>query len=467
MQSRHIHRIYITQLYCHKVMTYMNYTVHVYMTTRILTPDQLTHVDHLVHTLTETHISVDTSTTGSGKTVTSLEVAVRLIEMSRSKAEVGHASQEHLNISEHPIVIAPRFLHAQWLQVTTDLFPELCIQLESSDSIRTPQTKHVLMIVDECHYFKNMSKRHHRLIQCMASCQYVLLMSATPLDHPRHLAVVNRLVKRLDSISNHTINEYVFHMKYTPPQQCLTYLYHVRMSEHDIAMYDKGYRKLLSAPHIRGDEALGNPSVFSGAYTKGLQQMHASLLPYLIQLTREYLTRAGKLIVVVRFREHAADLWHEFPHGLLLTGDTHIVERNAVMKLFQRPDMKYPLLIISSVGMTGINLDDTHGSYPRYILSLPIPTATEYMQLMGRVNRRFTKSTPTCIFVQPMRKKTLVQNMLTDRVQVLTSLFRATPPKVYHKVHTCKCYVPNIESCSVELLRLISSFRCECNALLI
>lgn len=413
----------------------------------LLTSDQLTHVGYLVDTLKDHNIAIDTSTTGSGKTVTSLEVAVRLSD-------------------DNPVVVAPKSLHAQWLRVASTLFPTLRIQLESSDSIQIPSTNHLLMIVDECHYFKNLSKRHYQLVRCMSTCKYVLLMSATPLDHSRHLTVVNRLVRQVNPVSTRTVDKYVFHMQYTPPRQCITYLYHMPMIESDTTMYDKGYRKLMSASHIRGDEANGDPSVFSGAYTKGLMQMHASLLPSLIQLTREYLDRVGKLIVVVRFREHVRTLMNEFPQGLVLTGDVPMCERSTITDLFQRPNPTPSLLIISSVGMTGINLDDTHGLYPRRILSLPIPTATEYMQLVGRVNRRFTKSTPTCIFVQPMRTTTLTRNILTSRVQILRSLFRSDPPKVYHKVHPCKCYVPNIEYVPIDIHRIISSFRCECKTLL-
>jgi hypothetical protein len=85
---------------------------------------------------------------------------------------------------------------------------------------------------------------------------------------------------------------------------------------------------------------------------------------------------------------------------IAITGKTNKIERPLEISIFQEPNLKSRLLILNSaVGSEGINLDDTNGNFPRYVLACPNHYIKRSHQMTRRFYRITTLSSPHIYFV--------------------------------------------------------------------
>lgn len=353
--------------------------------------EQSKHYERLVDIFAVSKIACDVSTTGAGKTVVSLKVAKKL--------------------GMPVVIVAPPTLRKTWLteaaaEEVTALFVSNCALKFSQ--ISSPH----MLIVDESHAFKNASNRTAELFQNKGKFRYILFLSATPYDHPRQESIIRNLVgaRGLKCISSR--------VEFTHNTSVNNYLYYVNQTTDELSQYSKGY-SLIAQSSSRGDDA--NGTVFTPAiFCSGLRKIHASLINSLVELVSRNLEK-NKLIVCVKFEDHFALLKEIYPAALTLNGSAPMSKRSEIIAKFQKPTWEHSILLLSAaVGGIGIDLDDQHGGFPRKVISLPL-FISEYIQLVGRIQRRNTRSDARVYVIQPKRERTYFSSQFEVKSKVLAT----------------------------------------------
>lgn len=114
--------------------------------------------------------------------------------------------------------------------------------------------------------------------------------------------------------------------------------------------------------------------------------------------------RNSKVVVFLNYKESVDIITRLLSHfnPVAITGDVSCNEsvRNSIVERFQEPNLNVRLLLImSQIGSDGIELDDTHGNFPRISIGLPDFYNSRYFQSPGRTLRRYTKSNSLFFFI--------------------------------------------------------------------
>lgn len=363
---------------------------------KILSQEQTLHFQRLLSILKEYGFGYDISATGAGKTIVSLKLAKKL------------------NVPA--VVIGPPTLKSNWLNEAKEEDIEVLFLSNSSmNKIGSLVNEKSMIIIDESHAFKNKSQRTNSLLKYTTSSsynfKYVLFLSATPFDHPRQSGVFNSLTKGIskDLVMSRIMFEHKTKVK--------SFLCFVNQSEEELKMYYQGNSQIFMASNSEEfKEDNFNPSIFNS----GLKKIHSSLISALLQVIGDF-SRRSKLIICLKFKEHF-EVVSEFlgkKNVLILNGDTSMNSRADIVSKFQKPSWEYRAILISaSVGGVGIDLDDQEGIFPRIIIALPL-FISEYIQLVGRVQRKNTRSDAEVLVLQPKRERSYFKRQLEVKGQVL------------------------------------------------
>ena len=140
---------------------------------------------------------------------------------------------------------------------------------------------------------------------------------------------------------------------------------------------------------------------------------------------------------------------------IIINGKININKRQNYINSFQEYNLNTRLLIFNSaVGSESINLDDTHGNFPRYVFSCP----NHYIKRSHQMTRRFyrfnTKSSPHIYFVynKESQNETSILNNLAKKSIIMKEtlknqvLFGMRFPIDYPSIYTNELSSPNIES---------------------
>lgn len=355
---------------------------------KTLTAQQQSHCDRLYSIITSNGFAYDVSATGAGKTVVSLKLS---------------------KILDLPVtVVAPPTLSNNWKTEAANENVDLIFISNCNVKVVSEQSQR-LLIVDESHAFKNNTKRTYSLLENKSTFPFVLFLSATPYDHPRQQAMFKKFTSEKSAL--------VFsRVEFTHATTVSNYLLCVSQTTQDEQLYRHGKRNISRANQISDDGTLSfSPAVFNN----GLKKIHDSLMNSLETLVCEYSSKDVKLIVCLRFSEHFSRLKSLFPNALVLNGSTDMRERKLIIKKFQTSSWKNKLILLSAaVGGIGIDLDDQTGGYPRVILTLPL-FISEYVQLIGRVQRRSSYSDAQSFVLQPKQTNTYFIHQLGIKSTVL------------------------------------------------
>lgn len=357
------------------------------MNLKILYPNQVRHLDRLVDLLDAYGVACDTSSTGSGKTIVAVKVAKKL---------------------QLPIVIVgPPTLRENW--DTTCRAENVDCMFISSGAIKEEGLfKTFILVVDEFHLFKNASQRNVKLHRLSARTKYVLLLSATLFDHPRQRVNIQKFIG-----GGKDVFDVCSQMKHIYPTFVDYWFFHALQTDDEKEVYKRGYKKIQSS-NIGPDENQFVPGIFQS----GLKLVHASLIGSLIRYVQKISCRE-KVIVSIKFKEHFELFLNHFPNALVLNGSTTFSARKRVISLFQEPNMNHRILALTDVvGGVGVDLDDQNGEYPRHVVCLPT-FATDFIQLVGRVRRRNTRSNSKVIVVQAHNKSTYFTKQMKIKGVVL------------------------------------------------
>lgn len=411
-----------------------------------LSSEQEKHLRRELYALQNFGVCYDTSTTGAGKTIVSLKLV------------------KELRVSA--VVVGPPTLRENWAREAGEegvqiRFVSFAMMLKLKDLRHGEE----MIIVDESHALKNASQTTKNFLDSRQSqFKYVLFLSATPFDHPRQADIFKRLIgKSID------VGEVMSSIKFSHNSAVHSFLCFVEQSEEDSKLYAKG--KFLIGNANRTLDAGEEKNNFNPvAFNAGMKKIHDSLLAPLVSLIKESSKRC-KIIVCIKFEDHFEAVKSHFQNEnvLVLNGSTSMASRDQLISKFQRPDWEYRILLLSAaVGGIGIDLDDQNGKFPRRIFALPL-FMSEYIQLVGRVQRRNTKSDAKVFVVQPRRKKTYFRSQMEVKGKVLESFGRKLEFKKKWS-HADDCDAPKFASClrkkfGRDIGGIITHMSCSCSSL--
>jgi hypothetical protein len=409
-----------------------------------------------IHQVLRTHIAcLDTSATGSGKTITSLYLAKHLFS--------------------NLIVICPPSISSNWIEKSKQYGISLS-QILSYDKLRGTQTRgcsnellsrihdtyyptkllqsfisnSTLFVFDESHNAKSgksctLSAVFAIISSLSRSKSRALFLSATPADKPEFIPSICRMLGILKQEKLYEYN-YLTQM-YVPTGICeiidfakkfnkdkaseiplsilhrsnASHLVHsafllfrdfvtsgmspvqllvnidlkngyYNMDKEDISHMLEGRKILRSGIY---DEEKGKKDW--GKITRGLNEIESSKKNLLIRLANSILSTdpKAKVILYMWYRDNMKDVFSRMKtwNPRLMNGETKQKERSLIISEFQAANTNVRLLITSPrVGGIGISLDDIYGNFPRYSFVIPHYRFIDIHQSAGRTHRATTKS---------------------------------------------------------------------------
>lgn len=399
-----------------------------------LFPYQVAHRNRLVDILKTNQIALDTSKTGSGKSITSLHT---FQEFERT--------QPLLQL----IIICPPTLVANWKHHCEHECLNSQVRVISSHSLVGIKQARGFLIVDECHEFKNDVKRTRHLkslIRRMTSC---LLMSATPIDDTRQEV-------HLINLMGSDIEDKMSQMEFRYKMNMSIVIDHFVLSKMAHKLYNQGYDRVRAAARGVEHEHHFEPFV-PEFFTKGMKLIHEALFPYLTYYLFTYRNPKKKYIIVLRYKEQFQALKAMFPSLLILNGNVPQKERRENIEKFQT-NSEYSLIAVSElVGGIGIELDDIIGDCAREILMLPTSNGVNFTQIIGRIQRTHTKSNSVVRVIQPNKDKTYFKNQMQRKIKVMNRFNQL--PKFEHHIH---CVCPKFNLLIPDVNRIIQEYACDC-----
>ena len=395
-----------------------------------LYPYQREHFDRLVDILKTHKVAIDSSITGAGKTVVAMELGRYFLKFMHVKKIY---------------VFAPPTLEFHWNSYISNLSNSDNWKFYSSHSLhKVKLVEESLIIVDECHLFKNNVKRTDILKKIMRESKKVLMLSATPFDDMRQL---NNIMELFYLDKPEKIETQLSTMSFKYKTNTCFFYYHVTQTEQEIKMYKDGYNSITYCyQDIPGQEKIFRPQIFN----KGLHKIHDSLLDGLVRLIRKCIDDTkDKLVVVLYFKNTFERLEKEFDNILILNGETPFNKRKEIIAKFQEQNLEHRICAISAeVGSVGIELDDKFGKYPRHMIILPMANSINFCQAVGRIQRTKTLSDSKVTVVQPIRDVTYFKKQIERKFRVLEKFI--VIPNFQHIVedHICN----PLDKCNCGLL---------------
>lgn len=409
----------------------------------VLTRDQQEHQAKLLRCLLDNRIAYDTSATGSGKTI----VAAKIVKQ----------------LGLRLIVLGTPILKENWDRVLkAEEWKEYEFVSIYKKSFTMP-AEDCFVVLDECHSMKNHCQRTERFIEEICNdraVRYILMLSATPFDHPRHRALVNDVVYQRSSLRD--FDRVRYGMDFYHSTKIRYQLYKVQLTEEEETLYYRGFKSIQGSLAEEEGKQQFMPQMFSA----GLRKIHCSLFEGMMRYVAKLVSQgAKKIIVVMKYSQHFEQFQQLYPGALILNGSVPQNCRPGIIERFQKSDVNM-LAITDAIGGVGIDLDDQEGDKKRYIVALPL-FAADFVQLAGRVRRRNTKSDSIITVIQPTKmKSTYFKNQMKTKLTVLTTFnnsleFMSCPKEeVEHKPECEECMRLIEEHCPVP--EIINYYFCEC-----
>jgi hypothetical protein len=434
-----------------------------------LKPGQDTLVQQMYECLQTRPFLLNTSGTGSGKTIMTAYLAyltghaLFVVAPSACK-EIWNRMRSHVDIVDvlsYEALRGSRSMQPKhgYLRRVHTVTPNMTISVRYSltPKLHALTQRRVMLVIDESHKTKNDSLQGRacaELIQHFMQMGKVVLLSATPFDHMRHVVSLFRLLGIMRSPSLFTrrgtptgmhevvafctqldakatqdcVGPSIEYERAVGQDLCLRLWSSVIAPRHVFAMsqrqmftnfgehkdiknlycaidseeFQKGLRALRGAVTWQLEQKVGAPRINFGMVVLALMQLEAAKLPTLIKLIRQdlFLRPKSKIIVLCSYRKTITSLCEAFQaySPLRYEGGMKSAAAEQTREAFQSPSLDRRLFFGNiNKGELGIDLHDVHGSRPR-IMYL-IPTYRNPHQAIGRVYRSGLLSEPKVRFV--------------------------------------------------------------------
>jgi len=378
-----------------------------------------------------THVYLDASATGTGKTYTAMALC----------AFSGYS----------PIIVCPKSVIHIWQEVAA-LFRIKAV-IYSYEQIIGGKTGvydketwrfngHQMIIFDEAHRCKNANTLHSTLLMSLKGRRVkILLLSATIADtlpafsnfgcllgfygHPSRF---NRWIKRCASDLKlppmAALNRCIFpkfgsRMRSVSKETSTVKAYCFNMNNADkiAEQYD-----IIEACYAYRKEQTVDAGSALARIIRARQAIEILKVPTFLDLIRINRQKGRSVVMFVNFNETLHLLARELKVTCLIHGEQTGEERINAVSAFQANREKIILCNIRAGG-TGISLHDLHGDHPRVTLISPTWSAQDFIQCTGRIDRvcAKTRTAQKIIFCAGTVEKRICDT-LTKKIENLSLL---------------------------------------------
>uniref|UniRef100_A0A6C0EB51 Helicase ATP-binding domain-containing protein n=1 Tax=viral metagenome TaxID=1070528 RepID=A0A6C0EB51_9ZZZZ len=372
---------------------------------------QILHVMNIVTSLNKHNIAIDSSSTGTGKTYTTIAVC------------------KQLNLK--PFIICPKSVIGQWKNVCKhfDVVPELIVNYETLKSKKQTVTKYltikddeykwsfrnnnIILIFDEVHKCKHIDSQNAKLLLSAKNKVKMLLLSATLCDKNDDFLLYGYILNLYSKFRSgkqwiqQKIREYeqmIGKKKGNALSKFLYPEYGSQMSIADISNYPLNKisaecydldTKILKKINNYYQELKDNndKDCELGIKTKLRMKIEKYKLPIIYDLAMKYLEQNKSVVIFVNFVESLKKLEEKFADVKYskLCGDQKQKQRDDAINKFQENKVRLMLSMIQ-VGGASISLHDVDGNFPRVSIISPSFSSIELIQTLGRVCRSGSSS---------------------------------------------------------------------------
>ena len=356
----------------------------------------------------KTHVYLDASATGTGKTYTAMALC----------ALTGYS----------PIIVCPKSVIHVWQEVAAifkvraDVFSyEEVISGKTHvyDKVTWRLAGHQMIIFDEAHRCKNTNTLHSTLLMSLKDRRVkILLLSATIADTLTAFSNFGCLMGFYGSPSR--FNRWIKHSATDLKLPLMAALNRCIFPKHGSRMRFKNqeesilqakcfnmnnadkiaeqYEIIEGCYEYRKEQTLGAGSTLA-RIVRARQAIEILKVPTFLDLIRINRQKGRSVVMFVNFNETLHLLARELKVTCLIHGEQTMEERIAAVSAFQANREKIILCNIRAGG-TGISLHDLHGNHPRVSLISPTWSAQDFLQCQGRIDRvcAKTQSTQKIIF---------------------------------------------------------------------
>lgn len=364
--------------------------------------------------------AVDFSSTGTGKTYTSIALCGQL--------------------DYQPIIICPKSVICYWKEVCDfyNVKPKTIINYESikkgkdlddnmtkkkSDIIDLVDDKFVwknidkkinIIIFDEAHRCKNYKSLNGKLLLSAKGKCRILLLSATIAQKYEDFRIFGYMLGFYKQVKSGTkwlqslLREDQFKFSSSGETQLTACIYPKKGSR----MTYSDMSKCVSQNHIssqcytldeKSEKTLKKEYDFLKKHINhplaiqlhSRQKIEEAKMPIFIDLAEKYLEEGNSIVVFINFLKSLEYLMNHFKHHHIdyasICGDQTIEERTNNINIFQSNKVRLIICMIQA-GSESISLHDKEGNHPRISLISPSFSGKELLQALGRIYRTGVKS---------------------------------------------------------------------------
>ena len=385
---------------------------------------QILHVYNLISCLKKNGVVVDGSSTGTGKTFTSLCVCSEaklepLIICPKSIVDIWRSTCDYFNVQPLAIVNYETMRTGQMYDENGKRItcPFLTATKGKGSSINytwnLANKNRNIIIFDEAHRCKNKKSQNGQLLLSSKNVCKILLLSATLSDSIENFALFGYMLgfyssiqrgrnwtasviredkNRLIEEGTSTLNKYIFPDKGSrmniedlgdkfPKNNIFSDCYTISSkSKREINNLYENIRELY-----KGRDGLELVTI-----NKLRQKIEFLKSPILYDQAEKYLDNGKSVAIFVNFTDTLNDLSEQFKKAgiehCMIHGKQDTAEREREITKFQTNMVKVILCMMQS-GSTGISLHDTSGHHSRVSLISPSFSSTDLIQTLGRIFR--------------------------------------------------------------------------------
>jgi hypothetical protein len=348
----------------------------------------------------KTHVYLDASATGTGKTYTSIALC----------ALMGYS----------PIIVCPKSVVHVWREVST-IF-KVRAEIFSYEEIIGGKTPiydksvwhfagHGMIIFDEAHRCKNTNTLHSALLMSLKDRRIkILLLSATIADTltgfsnfgclmgfygrpSRFHQWIKRSATDMKLPAMATLNRCIFPQHGSRMRLKVKEASTLKAKCFDMNNADKiaeQYKIIEGCYVYRKEQTMGAGSSLA-RIVRARQAIEILKVPTFLDLIRINRAKGRSVVMFVNFNETLHLLARELKVTCLIHGEQTGEERIHAVSAFQANREKIILCNIRAGG-TGISLHDLHGNHPRVSLISPTWSAQDFLQCQGRIDRVCAKT---------------------------------------------------------------------------
>tara|TARA_R100000152_G_C6781201_1_gene215221 strand:+ start:3486 stop:4862 length:1377 start_codon:yes stop_codon:yes gene_type:complete len=415
---------------------------------KTLFPAQAVNKNKILLSLEKFGVALDSSTTGTGKTLTAAYTA------------------KHY---EHVAVVCPKIVIPHWERELGECGVEPLF-IENYEKIRVGRNKflskkgkktfkwllpdpgNTLIIWDECHKAKGpFTQNAQMLVAAKNQGAKNLLISATACEDPtemralgyalglhnlnsssdnlmswpkwmavhgcwrnqwgqwqrgavKHLSKINKAIYGEGKGTKITLEDLpgAFSSNHVSVEKLsFTKMKDIKSTYEDLGVSDEALlERLIGVEHeVVHDESL-DVNILT-QILRARQFVEALKVPDLIDMVNDALKEDFSVIVFVNFRDTAEALYNALPDPGIIIGGQTAAQREEHVNRFQ-DNKNRVIIVMTSAGGVGVSLHDTDGRFPRQAILSPTFNLKEHIQALGRAHRAGSKS--------PVVQKVVVAN---------------------------------------------------------